>query len=220
MKYPCNVIQDLMPLYLDGVCSEESKTIVEQHLSECPDCKEYYTAMCEAEEIIKMPPHADRECQKAASFQSVKKKLLRKQILIVAASIVLLAVIALTLIGVLKSSVNIVEYEDNVSVSMIDNSLVGRLNGSQETYVKIKRTTVIADGQEKNYLFYYVSDTKWDDLTTSRQVFSEYVLCPADKGADQIDSVYYYTGDYTDIETMSRDELQEVIGASVLLWSK
>ena len=65
-----------------------------------------------------------------------------------------------------------------------------------------------------------MSDTKWDDLTTNRQVFSEYVLCPAEKGADQIDSVYYYTGDYTGIESMSSDELQEVIDTSVLLWSK
>lgn len=220
MKYPCNVIQDLLPLYLDGVCSEESKTIVEQHLSECPACKDYYAAMREDSEIIITPPNADREIQKAASFQSVKKKLFRKQILIVAASLVLLAVIAFAVIGVLKNSVGIVEYEDNISVSMIDGSLVGRLNGSQETYVKIVRTTIETDGQEQNNLFYYVSDTKWDDLTTNRQVFSEYVLCPAEKGADQIDSVYYYTGDYAGIETMSSDELQEVIDASVLLWSK
>lgn len=220
MNYPCNVIQDLFPLYLDGVCSEESKTIVEQHLSACSVCKEYYATMREADEIIITPPNAEREFQKAASFQSVKKKLFRKQILIVAASFVLLAVIAFAVIGVLKNSVGIVEYEDNLSVSMIDGSLVGRLNGSQETYVKIIRTTTQTDGQENNYLFYYVSDTKWDDLTTNRQVFSEYVLCPADKGADQIDSVYYYTGDYTGIETMSSDELQKVIDASVLLWSK
>ncbi len=220
MNYPCNLIQDLLPLYLDGVCSEESKKAVEKHLSECPGCKEYYAAMREADEIIITPPNAERECQKAASFQSVKKKLFREQILIVAASLILLAFLAFAAIGVLKSSVKVVEYEDNISVSMIDGSLVGRLNGSQETYVKIVRTTIETDGQEQNNLFYYVSDTKWDDLTTNRQVFSEYVLCPADKGADQIDNVYYYTGDYTGIESMSSDELQEVIDASVLLWSK
>ena len=33
MKYSCNMIQDLIPLYIDGVCSEESKEAVEQHLS-------------------------------------------------------------------------------------------------------------------------------------------------------------------------------------------
>ena len=29
MKYSCNVVQDLLPLYQDNVCSEESKEIVE-----------------------------------------------------------------------------------------------------------------------------------------------------------------------------------------------
>lgn len=220
MSYPCNLIQDLLPLYLDGVCSEESKAIIEQHLSECPACKEYYASMCDAEEIVIAPPNAEREYQKAASFQAVKKKLLRKQILIVAVSIVLLAGIFFAAVGILKSSVNVVEYDNNISVSMIDDSLIGRLNGSRETYIKIKRTTITMDGQEENYLFYYVSATKWDNLTTNRDVFSEYVLCPADKGADRIDHVYYYTGDYTDIETMGIDELQDVIDASVLLWSK
>lgn len=220
MNYPCNLIQDLLPLYLDGVCSEESKTVVEQHLIKCPNCRKHYSAMRESDEIIIMPPNAEREIQKATSFQSVKKTLFRKQILIAAVSIIVLAVIAFAVISVLKNSVGIVEYEDNISVSMIDGSLVGRLNGSQETHIKIIRTTMEADGQEENYLFYYLSDTKWNDLTTSRQVFSEYVLCPMDKGADQIDRVYYYTGDYTGIETMGSDKLQEIINASVLLWSR
>ena len=38
MKLPCEMIQDLLPLYHDGVCSQVSKTLVEEHLKECPDC--------------------------------------------------------------------------------------------------------------------------------------------------------------------------------------
>lgn len=39
MKTQCNVVWDLIPLYIDEVCSEESKRIVEDHLNECDDCK-------------------------------------------------------------------------------------------------------------------------------------------------------------------------------------
>lgn len=220
MKYPCDLIQDLLPLYLDDICSEDSKKDIEKHLSECSDCKQFYAAMCEIGKTEIDIHNADHERQKAASFQAVKKKLFQKQIMIAAASIILFVVIAFAIIGVLKSSVKVVEYKDNISVSMIDGSLVGRLNGSQQTYVQIKRTTITKNGQENNYLFYCVSDTKWDNIITNSQVFSEQILCPADKGADQIDNVYYYTGDFTDIETMSSEQLQEVIDASVLLWSK
>ena len=210
MTYPCNMIQDLLPLYLDGVCSEESKKIIEQHLAECSTCKKYYAAMCEAEESTIMPPAPEEEVQKAASFRSVRKKILRKQLLIAGASFVVIAFIIFAAIGILKSSVNVVEYQDNISVSMVNGSLIGRLKGSQESYLKIIRTTTETDAGEKNYLFYYVSDTQWDALTTNSQVFSEYTLCPSDKGADLIDSVYYYTGDYTGIEDMNNSELQAV----------
>lgn len=36
----CEVVQDLLPLYMDGCCSEQSGKIVEEHLKECTDCRE------------------------------------------------------------------------------------------------------------------------------------------------------------------------------------
>ncbi len=40
MKYPCEMIKDVMPLYYDKACSEETKQIVETHLAECSSCQE------------------------------------------------------------------------------------------------------------------------------------------------------------------------------------
>ena len=34
----CKVIQDLLPLYVDGCCSEESGVLVEAHAKSCPTC--------------------------------------------------------------------------------------------------------------------------------------------------------------------------------------
>lgn len=38
MKLPCEMVQDLLPLYHDGVCSEVSSTLVGEHLADCEDC--------------------------------------------------------------------------------------------------------------------------------------------------------------------------------------
>lgn len=38
MKLSCDVARDLLPLYHDGVCSDESRGLVEKHLQNCPDC--------------------------------------------------------------------------------------------------------------------------------------------------------------------------------------
>lgn len=35
----CKIIRDLLPLYHDGVCSEESRAAVEEHLADCESCR-------------------------------------------------------------------------------------------------------------------------------------------------------------------------------------
>ena len=39
MKYECDVIRDLIPLYIDDVASKASRRMVEEHLAECADCR-------------------------------------------------------------------------------------------------------------------------------------------------------------------------------------
>ncbi len=43
--YPCGVIRDLLPLYVDEVLSAESRSIVAEHMAECAGCREYYEAL-------------------------------------------------------------------------------------------------------------------------------------------------------------------------------
>lgn len=45
MKYSCDVIKDLLPLYYDKACSEQSKKIVEEHLAECASCRSMMTKL-------------------------------------------------------------------------------------------------------------------------------------------------------------------------------
>jgi len=45
MKQPCEIIRDLLPLYHDGVCSEQSAQAVEEHLPECPPCTDALEAI-------------------------------------------------------------------------------------------------------------------------------------------------------------------------------
>ena len=39
MKISCNVIEDLLPLYVDDGVSEDSRQLVEEHLRDCPSCR-------------------------------------------------------------------------------------------------------------------------------------------------------------------------------------
>lgn len=44
-KIHCNVIGDLLPLYIDKVCSKESAELVEEHLQSCERCKKLFDEM-------------------------------------------------------------------------------------------------------------------------------------------------------------------------------
>lgn len=35
----CNIVKDLMPLYAEGLCSEETAEEIREHLEACPECK-------------------------------------------------------------------------------------------------------------------------------------------------------------------------------------
>ncbi len=41
----CNMVRDLLPLYIDEVCCEESRCFIEEHLKKCEECRNYYEDM-------------------------------------------------------------------------------------------------------------------------------------------------------------------------------
>lgn len=46
--YPCELIGDLLPGYIDGILSRESTAIVREHLETCEKCRQIYEEMQEA----------------------------------------------------------------------------------------------------------------------------------------------------------------------------
>ena len=38
-KITCEIIKDILPLYVDDVVSADTRTMVEEHLAECESCK-------------------------------------------------------------------------------------------------------------------------------------------------------------------------------------
>ena len=41
----CDIIKDLLPLYIDECCSEESANEVKKHLEKCKECDKLYKNM-------------------------------------------------------------------------------------------------------------------------------------------------------------------------------
>ena len=64
----CDIIKDLLPLYVDGVISEDSRKLVDEHLESCSECKEYHEKLISSDVPIK----------KAADDKAALKRIRRK----------------------------------------------------------------------------------------------------------------------------------------------
>lgn len=84
---PCEIIRDLMVLYDDSVCSEETKREIEEHLAECEVCRAYYREECRAAEF-ELKSETDEGEQ---TLGKIKERILRRQ-WIIAVSVVLVCI--------------------------------------------------------------------------------------------------------------------------------
>ena len=85
----CDVIQDLLPLYCDGIASEGSRTLVDIHIKDCPACRDVLEKMKGGGD----PVYLSVDKAEIGAFKKIKKAIRRKNIATACVSI--LCVIAL-----------------------------------------------------------------------------------------------------------------------------
>jgi len=89
----CDIIQDLLPLYCDGVCSDETARAVEEHLAACPACRALLDEM-RREPTVPEPIQAQAQ-QEARVLQGVKRRFsLRRRLSVLAVALAALAALA------------------------------------------------------------------------------------------------------------------------------
>lgn len=87
-KRNCDIVQDLIPLEMDGVCTEGSKEFLQEHIGQCESCRRLYD-MARKGTWRRAAP-AKEETALALSMKAVGKKLHIRRILLIFLSIVVL----------------------------------------------------------------------------------------------------------------------------------
>ena len=102
MKISCEIIKDLLPIYHDDVCSDDTKTIVEEHFIYCDSCK---SELQEMDDLL-IINNVDQNLKEAEAVRELSKtwkkgmlKSLMKGILITTLTIAILAFILFTFVG-------------------------------------------------------------------------------------------------------------------------
>lgn len=92
MTYPCGIIKDLLPLYIDEVCNEESRKAVEMHLAECEVCRACYKVMKSPEGYAGKERNKSEDMKMASSLKNMKNKINRRITRIVLCAVALILV--------------------------------------------------------------------------------------------------------------------------------
>lgn len=144
MSMKCEVIQDLLPLYHDGVCSSESKALVEEHLKDCSACQIELETM----DAAIAPPHI--ECREVNSFKAASsawKKSKKKSFIKGAAITAAICALLFASLYLLTQWKCLSVPADNIEVTNLsqlsDGSIIFKLslkNGQKSSYVKYTTT--------------------------------------------------------------------------------
>lgn len=84
----CNVIKDLLPLYIDKCCSEESSELVREHLESCPACSAEHTAMIECIGSVPKNSESTDIPAKLSRIDSFKASILQSVLLFISFAVI------------------------------------------------------------------------------------------------------------------------------------
>lgn len=97
MNTSCEIINDLLPLYVDDICSEESRALVDEHIKECPDCTEMLEDL---RDEMKLPVSELDDAKPIKAIQRAwKKDKTRSFIRGISITVVIVAAVAVLLIA-------------------------------------------------------------------------------------------------------------------------
>lgn len=236
----CNIIRDLLPLYVDDVLSVDSKDFVESHLKDCSDCKKEYDLMKEDLVI----PRENRD----NSLKSIKKTLKSKKIKNIVLTIILTSIIIISSIELIFHRNTLIKYDKNlIDIVNINNNIYSKFKA--KNYYVINMHTiedVNIDNNMENIVIisYYESFAESPKRNLTKKNLSEedrlFLLGEIDNkdyieinrddiNSDTIarnkgiDRVYYLNKDInTDIGFGDDREknLNNILKNSILIWQK
>lgn len=114
-KTSCGIIKDLLPLYIDGVCSSDSIDLIEEHLKNCPLCEAEFMNLQNNTDI---KPEIDKDIDKAVKNANKKIKKGKKKVVATTLSIVSVVLLITGIVGYLIIPVKLAQqdfYNDNLA---------------------------------------------------------------------------------------------------------
>ena len=112
-KIKCNVIQDILPLYIDDVVSDDTKELVEEHLQNCEICQRvYHETKTDLENDMKVSVQTKESSNEANDLKNFRKFLKKRKIKTILLSIAATIVCFVAVFMFMNKHVTYISYKD------------------------------------------------------------------------------------------------------------
>lgn len=212
----CTVIQDLLPLYVDEVVSDDTKSLVDTHLLTCERCKQDYEQM---KGTLYVPIETE-----TTLFNNFKKRWNRKKWLLILGSILMTTLIGFAIFWFIFGYTKPIPYTADLfeMEEMPDDTLV--LNYFGESHAGTYGTHPIEveiDGEVKTISLVYYAETIAHSPTSN--FLREDKRIGPDRleivESETVDAVYY--GEFDLIEASKKDRSwEEILQPMTLIWER
>ncbi|GAA0294932.1 hypothetical protein GGQ92_000703 [Gracilibacillus halotolerans] len=213
----CNIIQDVLPLYVDDIVSKETKEMVDAHVIECETCRKELDMM---KEKLFLPIE-----NKSPQLQKISKQWRKKKSIVSLISVIGTAVVLIGIFSYLIYFETVIPYdEDLIQIERYGDELTTHYFGeSYATFHSTHPFSLEVKGEKKNIIFIYYTKTIVDSPTRNifntenHQVEDEYISVLPE--SEKTDAVYYV--DYDNKKVTSGEESWEsILERAVLIWEK
>lgn len=214
----CTIIQDILPLYVDEVVSQDTKEMVKEHLQHCERCRTEYESM---KRNFSIPMESD-----IAPLKAINKKWRKKKVMITLVSIFATAGILFGAFAYAFYYEKVIPYsEELVKIERDENNqLVSRYYG--KSYATVHETSpmlVEVDGERKNVSFIFYTKTMTDgparNLINMEKISAENGYAFNIVESEKVDAIYYANFDTKQI-TSGTETWEEIVKRAELIWEE
>lgn len=225
----CDIIKDLLPLYCDGVCSDQTSKAVEEHIASCSACRSLLDEMRQ-NPVMPEPVQAQAQ-QEAKVLQGVKRKFsLRRRLSVLAVALV--AMVALVALTASSDIENPITYQEGMVAAKlaVDEAIDIHFYGDHyASFWAFYRETT--DGNDIYFCYTQTLKSSTLPLTADHghicignTLMTDFTTASYQVPAPQnINAVYYLEAsqeDYLNLPAMSDAEFTQAAQDAVLLWER
>lgn len=149
----CEVIEDLLPIYVENMASPSSRELVEEHLATCEGCRLKEASM---HGEMQLPPDTETK-----AISGISRRLFRKKVTVVVMTLLIILLLAVLCVVHLNSPIVIPyeDIEDSVQVDVSEDNRVfitmDNLGGSSESEYSVGE-----DGSGVQFISLYTTRLK------------------------------------------------------------